>query len=184
MPPNKMIKIFHIANADKYLNTLVSKQVLANESMQCEVFKKWRQQTDFDFGFVPLSEFLLSDSKDYGRRFESHIDQHYDVRRHGVPNFWGARSPVSFQLNVEEWQNMLEGYWDAQLLDLIRFGFPLDFNRSCALTCDRINHSSANQFPQDVEAYLAEERRFEAILRAFDSSPIDNCHYSPFMTRF
>ena len=115
VPPNKdMIKIFDIANDDKYLNTLVSKQVikrvLANESMQCEVSKKWRQQTDFDFRVVPLSDFLLSDSKDYGRWFESPIDQHYEVRRHGVPNFWGARSPVSSQLNVEEWQNMLEGY--------------------------------------------------------------------------
>ena len=49
--------------------------------------------------------------------------------------------------------------------------------------CDRINHASVNQFPQDVEAYLAEECRFEAILGPFDSSPIDNCHYSPFMTR-
>ena len=182
-----MVKIFDIASDDKYLNTLLSKQVikrvLANGNMQCEVFKKWRDQTDFDFGFVPLSNFLLPDSKDQGLRFESPIEQHYAVRCQGVPNFLGARSPVSSQLNVEAWQNMLGDYWDTQLLELLRFGFPLDFNRSCKLESEKKNHASATQFPQDVDAYLEEERGFDAILGPFDDSPIQNCHYSPFMTR-
>ena len=182
-----MVKIFDIASDDKYLNTLLSKQVikrvLANGDMQCEVFKKWCDQTDFDFGFVLLSEFLLPDNKQQGLGFESPIEQHYALRRQGVPNFLGARSPVLSQLNVEAWQSMLGDYWDTQLLDLLRFGFPLDFNRSCNLECEKKNHASANQFPQDVDAYLTEERSFNAILGPFDDSPIQNCHYSPFMTR-
>ena len=33
--------------------------------------------------------------------------------------------------------------------------------------CERINHASATQFPQDVEAYLVEERKFDAIFEPF-----------------
>ena len=74
----------------------------ANENMQCEVLKKWHQQTDFNFWFVPLTDFLLPDGKEYGCKFESLIEQHYAMRHQGVPNFLGARSPVSSQLNVEK----------------------------------------------------------------------------------
>ena len=87
--------------------------------MQCEVFKKWRDQTDFDFGFVPLSDFLLSDSRDQSLRFESPVEQHNAVRCPGVPNFLGARFPDSYLLNVEACQNMLGDYWDTQLLELL-----------------------------------------------------------------
>ena len=51
----------------------------------------------------------------------------------GVPNFLGSRTPVSSQLNVEEWAKVLGDYWDKQLIELIRYGFPLDFNRNCVL---------------------------------------------------
>ena len=114
-PDDQMVKVFDINSAgdDKFLNTLLSKQVIkkikGNEYAQCEVFKKWRQQTDFDFGFVPLSDFTLPRCKSQGPEFESPIDQHFMAKRHGVPNFLGSRIPVSSQLNVDEWQKGLLG---------------------------------------------------------------------------
>ena len=51
---DQMVKVFDIncINDNKFLNTLLSKQVIkkikGNEYAQCEAFKKWRQQTDFD----------------------------------------------------------------------------------------------------------------------------------------
>ena len=64
------------------------------------MLKKWRGQTDFDFGFVPLSDFVLPHCKSQGAGFESPIDQHFMAKRQGVPNFLGSHIPVSSQLNV------------------------------------------------------------------------------------
>ena len=65
MSVDQVVKVFDINTTgdDKYLNTLLSKQVVmrikGNEYLQCDVFRKWREQTDFDFGFVPLSPLVL-----------------------------------------------------------------------------------------------------------------------------
>ena len=47
---------------------------------------------------------------------------------------------------------MTQSYWDSQLNELIKFGFPLDFSRKCPLKCDHQNHSSALEHPADVDA--------------------------------
>ena len=69
------------------------------------------------------------------------------------------------------------------MLHLIEFGFPLDCNRNYPLRCKQANHSSASEFPKDIEAYLAEESKHKAILGPFESNPIIGGHSSPFMTR-
>ena len=79
-------------------------------------------------------------------------------------------------------KTVLKGYWDTQLIDLLRFGFPLDIDRSSTLKCDNKNHSSATDFPLDVEVYLKEETKFGAILGPFVNNPILECRNSPFMT--
>ena len=78
---------------------------------------------------------------------------------------------------------MLQGYWDTQLIHLLEYGFPLDFNRNSHLSSDSNNHKSAVEFPEDVNAYLQEELKFGAILGPFKPHPIDDAHFSPFMTR-
>ena len=84
----------------------------------------------------------------------------------------------------QRWEaRVLPDYWDKQLIEFLRHGFPLDFNRNSDLNHDLNNHSSANNFPNDIEAYLVEERSHGAILRPFDTNPINQCHHSPFMTR-
>ena len=74
-----------------------------NTNLQCDTFKKkWSDQTDFEFGFVPFSDFVMSEHPDrQGPRFESPIEQHFAVRASGCPNFLKLRSPVVSQLNVE-----------------------------------------------------------------------------------
>ena len=47
---------------------------------------------------------------------------------------------------------------------------------------DNRNHTSALDFPADVDAYLAEKLRYGAILGLYVQSPIPDCHFSPFMT--
>ena len=56
------------------------------------------------------------------------LQMHKYVREMGVSNFLGSRVSVKSQLNIETWERVLCDYWDRQLLELIKFGFPLDFN--------------------------------------------------------
>ena len=110
------------------------------------------------------------------------VKAHKIVAESGKPIFLQARIRVDTQLNLDEWQKQLEGYWDTQLMDL-RFGFPLDFNRLSPLQWEGQNHKSTIDHPNDIETYLAEERSFNAIVGPFKNHPCPNGHISPFMSR-
>ena len=150
----------------------------------CPDFSLWRKQTDYQFGFVPLSNLVLPENIGHiGDKVRDPTERHFRVKATGIPNFLGARIPIDSQLNVEEWRKVLANYWDKQLIDLIQFGFPLDFNRECTLKHENQNHSSALEYPNDIQAYLNEEIRRGAIIGPYDTNPIPGCHVSPFMTR-
>ena len=87
------------------------------------------------------------------------------------------------KLNYEKWAQYLTTYWDWQLPLLIKYGFPLDFDRTFDTNSQKINHKSATEYPEHVTAYLQEELNNEAILGPFKTPPIDNLHVSPLMTR-
>ena len=103
------------------------------------------------------------------------------IRHSGIPNFLGLRIPVKTNLKVSSWREHLCDYFDKQLVDLIEFDFPLDFDRTMQLESTFVNHTSAKKFSEHVEKYLQEELQFEAILGPFSTPPID-IHISPFMT--
>ena len=185
---NKVL-LFDINNCDdKFLNVTGKKKLEELLKVKGDTkivpFDQWRKQSDFEFGFVPLSDFILPDRFDCGSDHRGDPFELYSrIRKSGKLNFLGCRIPVRSQLNILAWQEMLQEYWDVQLLELLKFGFPLDFNRTSTLCCKRENHSSALQYPSHVEAYLQEEIEHGAILGPFQDHPIKNCHFSPFLTR-
>ena len=63
---------------------------------------------------------------------------------------------------------------------LIKHGLPLDFDPDISLNHTIINHRSEMDHPQ---AYLEEERNFQAILGPNNVSPLSNLHISPLMAR-
>ena len=116
-------------------------------------------------------------------QIHSLLQIHDIVKKSGKPNFLKARIPIQSQLKVEAWEEALGNYWDRQLLELIKFGFPLDFNRVCDLGQYTGNHSSAIDCPKDIEAYIQEELHYGGLLGPFKDNPITGGHCSPFMTR-
>ena len=172
---------------DKYLNMIVNKKLnkalSKNQYMACNIFRQWRAQSEFDFGFIPLSDFILPSDESVSEYVSCPIECHRKVKASGNLNFLKCRIPVRSQLNIEEWEKQLQDYWDIQLLQLLKFGFPLDFNRASKLKHDNKNHTSATEFSADVETYLSEEIKYGAILGPYSQCPIADCHFSPFMTR-
>ena len=147
---------------DKFATEIICANLRNNKKewghIQAPIFHLWCQQVDFTFGFVPLQEQILPPDNSPECGFSgSPLQIHEIVKSTGKPNFLQARIPIKSQLNVEHWEKVLAGYWDRQLLELIKFGFPLDFNRACELGQYSGNHSAANDFPNDIEAYINEE---------------------------
>ena len=71
----------------------------------------------------------------------------------------------------------MNNYWNKQLIDLLTFGFPLDFDRLSPLHSTLENHDSAHQ----VQEYLDTEISHVAILGPFKEPPF-KMHMSPLMT--
>ena len=67
-------------------------------------------------------------------------------------------------------------------MDLLEYGFPLDFDRDAPLMSTEENHASAKNFASHVQTYISEELKHGAMLGPFASKPIQ-LHISPFMTR-
>ena len=85
-------------------------------------------------------------------------------------------------LNIDRWKFHFSNYLDKPVLDLLEFGFPLDFDKTTVLSSTEENHASAKQFSSHVKTYIQEEIRHGAMLGLFEHKPI-TLHVSPFMTR-
>ena len=110
------------------------------------------------------------------------VEAHAKVKKSGLPNFMHERIPLKTQIKVHYWKKYLHNYWDQQLVDLIQFGFPLDFDRRIALQSTEVNHNSALKYSDHVSKYIQEELQYGAVLGPFKQLPFP-CHVSPFLTR-
>ena len=133
------LKLIYDKSYCGFEDKFTSSVLYANHRGNCEVIDEdiyhlWQSQVDFSFGFVPLQKQILPSLELGTSNFSGTLLQaHNIVKKSGRPNFLQARIPVKSQLKVEAWEEALHNYWDRQLLELIKFGFPLDFNRACVL---------------------------------------------------
>ena len=146
-------------------------------------YKKCKEQIGTKFGCVPLAPIYVYKGPTVNWDYIPDVlTAHKLIRQSNLPNFLGLRIPVRTNLNVDSWRHHLADYFDQQLLDLIQFGFPLDFDRSRDLQSTLVNHTSARLYPEHVDKYIAEEVGFQAMLGPLDNKPFD-IHICPFMTR-
>ena len=183
--PHKLLSDINSSDDEKFINSVIFSDQDRSVSMnQCMAFDLWSQQSKAKFGYIPLTDPIMPKSKHTSKiAFSNPIDMHEEVKKYDLPNYLGARIPVKSELNIQAWEQLLHGYWDTQLLECLKFGFPLGFNRMCPLDHDKNNHKSASEFPEHVDKYIAEEKALGAIIGPFDEPPIKDLHYSPFMTR-
>ena len=148
-----------------------------------EMYVKCRQQIGEQFRCIPLDTFVTYKGPDvHWAVIPDILQAHRLIKDSGIPNFLGMRIPVKTNLNIVNWRKYLVDYFDQQLLDLIQFGFPLDFDRNTVLCSTYKNHASAYEFASHVDKYIQEELHHGAIMGPFKTPPIP-LHISPFMTR-
>ena len=107
------------------------------------------------------------------------LSLHERLKATDKPNYEGLQVPVYSKLDYENWPQYLEDYWDWQLPLLIKYGFPLNFDRKGPIVSDKINHKSAVQYPSHVDFYLREEVNHGAMLGPFPYPPPPPPAYRP-----
>ena len=129
-------------------------------------------QNDKKFGFVPVNDLMVYTGQEmvWGHVLDI-VEAHARVKQSGLLNFMKLRIPVEAQLKVKSWKKYLDSYWDRQLVDLIQFGFPLDFDRNVVLNSTEVNHNSALKYPEQISKYITEELKYGAILGPFPKLP-------------
>ena len=151
------------------------------------------QQQQEPFGFLPISNLRFKDRIGDTTPKEIITQHNFDpVKLHqrvfnsGQYNFLGTRIQLPSSINFKKFDELAQGYWDWHLPLLLRYGFPLDFpnDKRKELCSSDSNHTSAIDFPQDIEHYIKTEVRLKAMAGPYDHPPYgDTSHISPFMSR-
>ena len=179
---DKYVYLYDVNNSPAKRKRNIPGYIYQSKSL-CQDYAKCVQQNGKDFGFLPLNNLMTYIGEEVTwQEVPSIIEAHKIVRNSAMPNFMGVRIPVDSQLNINAWRLYLAQYWDKQIVDLLQYGFPLDFDRSRLLQSTYVNHSSALKFPDHVQNYIQTEKQYEAILGPFHELPFQ-CHVSPFLTR-
>lgn len=116
----------------------------------------------------------------------THLAAIYDsVQRSGLPNVLGVRKSLPTNLNLNEWRALLSPYPEYQeLLDFVEFGFPMGYLGPESDYDMNYNHSSANDFPSDINKFLEKEIALGGIIGPLTDKPFSPwLHAAPFMSR-
>ena len=101
-----------------------------NNRTQYNDYKNCLTQTGTLFRFVPLTPLQTYNGPNIDwARIPDIIEAHNIKTKTGLLNFVAARIPVQGHLNIKNWKKYLCNYWDNQFIDLLTFGFPLDFDQ-------------------------------------------------------
>lgn len=106
------------------------------------------------------------------------------VRQTGLPNLH-ARIPLSSALKIPNWRAMATGHpHDSWLIDMLSFGFPLQYTGPPLAKRLTKNHSSADKFPDHVNEYICKETSELAMVGPFPTHPFPDWSYTnPLMSR-
>lgn len=106
------------------------------------------------------------------------------IKQENLPNFLGAKITVPSQLNLENWERMLEGYHDRDVCLFLRYGWPVGYEADVIPTSVKENHHSAQQHIGHVKNFITKELDHQAIIGPFNSSPFTPwTRVSPILTR-
>ena len=95
------------------------------------------------------------------------------VEQSGVPNVEGCKIPLSSKLNLSEWEKRLVSYHDKEVVEFLRYGFPISYRGELHLEANSgvSNHNGATNFPQHIDTFIESELSKGRILGPFDESP-------------
>ena len=113
------------------------------------------------------------------------IDAHKQVRSSGKYNFEACRIPVPTLIRYDRMRMALGDNIspkEARVLNLLKFGMPINCKSNYGIRKQQKNHYSALCFKDSISDYLAKNIHCQAILGPFESPPLEDLCFSPLMT--
>lgn len=111
----------------------------------------------------------------------------YDrVKSTGTYNVLVLREELPSTLKYANWERAKTGHIDDEwVVDLVKFGFPLQFHEDfgCVHDTHFPNHASGENYPKHVEQYIAVKTHNNTLLGPFNESPFTRMNVAPIMTR-
>lgn len=110
----------------------------------------------------------------------------YDrVRASGLPNALGIRLQVPSGLNIENWERTFS--YDSrhqEMLSFVKYGFPMGYLGPASPYDEQYNHSSAANYPVQIDKFIEKEISLGGIIGPMDQKPFQPwLHCSPMMSR-
>ena len=95
-----------------------------------------------------------SATQHFRSRYPELVSLYEQVVRHKLPNYLGARIPVTDNFNQQVWDELLEGHSDRHVTQFMLFGWPTSFMGSTIPTLDLDNHTSSLVHPQAIHKFI------------------------------
>lgn len=108
-----------------------------------------------------------------------------EVRKSGLPNSLGKKIPVPSKLNLDMWDATFgEDERYTELLSFVRYGFPMGYMGPTAEYDEKYNHTSAVNYPGDIEGFIQKEIGLGGIIGPLNEQPFAPwVHCAPIMSR-
>lgn len=114
----------------------------------------------------------------------SELEMHEAIKHSGKPNVLGCRIPLNSRWNVKILEKELMNYHDKQIVDLCRFGWPINVcDENFANRGKPKNWRSATDFSEQMDKYIERELDEGTLMGPFESSPFKSTAiFSPLST--
>lgn len=118
------------------------------------------------------------------QKFPVFAETYEQVKSANLPNFAGAKIPVSSGLVPQNWALLLKDYHDNELCHFLYFGWPIGYLSDALPVSVSDNHPSALAYPNHVDEFINTEITFGAIEGPMADQPFTPwMRISPLMTR-
>ena len=113
------------------------------------------------------------------------LQAHSKVASSKKHNFEGCRIPIPTDIRYDRLQEALGEHISSKeerVLQLLKYGMPIDCQEEYGVQKQQKNHYSAVNFSKDIELYLNKNLSNQAMLGPFFQSPIPGLRFSPLMS--
>lgn len=107
------------------------------------------------------------------------------VKQSGLPNALGVRLDLDSNLNLDEWDKVFS--YDKkhrEMLDFVRYGFPMGYLGPTSHYDEQVNHTSADNYSDHIDKFVSKEIDLGGIIGPTNGKPFSPwMHTAPMMSR-
>ena len=105
------------------------------------------------------------------------------VRESGLPNVDGCRIRINSKWNLKNFENQLRSYQNKQVVELLRYGFPIECDEKIGTYAVPENHRGTTEFEVKVSEYLSKQINNKTLIGPFKVNPFgEHARFSPLNT--